>query len=70
MCVGGYIGLSAVLSRAKGTQAKEEALARRAVELDAGNADAHSRLALALLEAAIIRVRASRPSGLWRYVRI
>jgi adenylate cyclase len=49
MFVGGYIGLSAVLSRAKGTQAKEEALARRAVELDAGNADAHSRLALALL---------------------
>jgi adenylate cyclase len=49
MFVGGYIGLSAVLSRAKGTQAREEALARRAVELDAGNADAHSRLALALL---------------------
>jgi class 3 adenylate cyclase len=49
MFVGGYIGLSAVLSRAKGTQAKEEALARRAVELDAGNADAYSRLALALL---------------------
>ncbi|WP_256806894.1 adenylate/guanylate cyclase domain-containing protein [Bradyrhizobium sp. Bra64] len=44
----GYIGLSTVLSRAKGTQVKEEELARRAVALDGGNADAHSRLALAL----------------------
>src|SRR6266700_3441039 len=49
MFVGGYIGLSAVLSRAKGTQSKEEALARRAVALDGGDAEAHSRLALALL---------------------
>src|SRR6266851_1282770 len=48
MFVGGYIGLAAVLSRAKGTQSKEEALARRAVALDSGNAEAHSRLALAL----------------------
>ncbi len=46
---GGYIGLSAVLSRAKGTQGEEEALARRAVALDGGNAEAHARLALALL---------------------
>jgi adenylate cyclase len=44
----GYIGLSAVLSRSKGTQDKEEALARRAIALDGGNAEAHSRLALAL----------------------
>jgi adenylate cyclase len=44
----GYIGLSTVLSRAKGTQAKEEELARCAVALDGGDADAHSRLALAL----------------------
>jgi len=49
MFVGGYIGLAAVLSRAKGTQGKEEALARRAVTLDGGNAEAHSRLALALV---------------------
>jgi adenylate cyclase len=49
MFVGGYIGLSAVLSRAKGTQSREEALARRAVALDGGDAEAHSRLALALL---------------------
>lgn len=49
MFVGGYIGLSAVLSRAKGTQSKEEALARRAVALDGGDAEAHSRLALALV---------------------
>ena len=49
MFVGGYIGLAAVLSRAKGTQSKEEALARRAVALDGGNAEAHSRLALALV---------------------
>jgi adenylate cyclase len=48
MFVGGYIGLSAVLSRAKGTQTREEELARRAVALDSGNAEAHSRLALAL----------------------
>lgn len=48
MFAGGYIGLSAVLSREKGTQAKEEELARRAVALDAGNAEAHARLALAL----------------------
>ncbi len=48
MFVGGYIGLSAVLSRAKGTQIREEELARRAVALDSGNAEAHSRLALAL----------------------
>ncbi len=48
MFAGGYIGLSAVLSRAKGTQAKEEELARRAVSLDSGDAEAHSRLALAL----------------------
>jgi adenylate cyclase len=47
--VGGYIGLAAVLSRAKGTQSKEEALARRAVALDGGDAEAHSRLALALI---------------------
>lgn len=46
---GGYIGLSAVRSRAKGTQIEEEALARRAVALDGGNAEAHARLALALL---------------------
>jgi adenylate cyclase len=49
MFVGGYIGLAAVLSRAKGTQSKEEALARRAVALDGGDAEAHSRLALALV---------------------
>lgn len=49
MFAGGYIGLSAVLSRAKGTQGQEEALARRAVALDGGNAEAHARLALALL---------------------
>jgi len=49
MFVGGSIGLSAVLSRAKGTQSKEEALARRAVALDGGDAEAHSRLALALV---------------------
>jgi adenylate cyclase len=49
MFVGGYIGLAAVLSRAKGTQSKEEALARRAVAVDTGDAEAHSRLALALL---------------------
>ncbi len=49
MFVGGYIGLAAVLSRAKGTQSKEEALARRAVALDGGDAEAHARLALALL---------------------
>jgi adenylate cyclase len=48
MFVGGYVGLSAVLSRAKGTQIREEELARRAVALDSGNAEAHSRLALAL----------------------
>jgi adenylate cyclase len=48
MFAGGYIGLSAVLSRAKGTQIREEELARRAVALDSGNAEAHSRLALAL----------------------
>ena len=48
MFAGGYIGLSAVLSRAKGTQISEEELARRAVALDSGNAEAHSRLALAL----------------------
>jgi len=46
--VGGYIGLSAVLGRAKGTQRKEEELARKAVALDGGDADAHARLALAL----------------------
>jgi adenylate cyclase len=46
---GGYIGRSAVLSRAKGTQADEEALARHAVNVDSGNAEAHARLALALL---------------------
>ena len=49
MFVGGYIGLAAVLSRAKGTQEKEEALARRAVALDSGDAEGHSRLALALV---------------------
>ncbi len=49
MFVGGYIGLSAVFSRAKGTQSKEEAVARRAVALDGGNPEAHSRLALALV---------------------
>jgi adenylate cyclase len=48
MFAGGYIGLSAVLSRAKGTQIREEELARRAVAFDGGNAEAHSRLALAL----------------------
>ena len=37
------------LSRAKGTQSEEEALARRAVALDGSNAEAHARLALALL---------------------
>jgi adenylate cyclase len=49
MFAGGYIGLAAVLSRAKGTQSKEEELARRAVALDGGDPEAHSRLALALL---------------------
>lgn len=46
---GGYLGLSAVLSRSKGTQAREEEMARRAVALDGGNAEAKARLALALL---------------------
>jgi adenylate cyclase len=49
MFAGGYIGMSAVLSRSKGTQSEEEALARRAVALDGGDAEAHARLALALL---------------------
>ncbi len=49
MFAGGYVGLSAALSRAKGTQSEEEALARRAVVLDRSNAEAHARLALALL---------------------
>jgi adenylate cyclase len=49
MFAGGYIGLSAVLARAKGTQAREEEYARRAVAIDGGNAEAHARLALALL---------------------
>ena len=48
MFAGGYIGVSTVLSRAKGTQASEEDYARRAVVLDGGNAEAHARLALAL----------------------
>jgi adenylate cyclase len=48
MFAGGYIGLAAFLSRAKGTQSQEEALARRAVALDGGDAEAHARLALAL----------------------
>jgi adenylate cyclase len=48
MFASGYVGLSAILSRSKGTQDREEALARRAVALDGGNAEAHSRLALAL----------------------
>lgn len=45
---GGFIGLSAVLSRAKGTQAEEERLARHAVNIDGSDAEAHARLALAL----------------------
>lgn len=45
----GHTGLSAALSRAKGTQDAEEREARRAVALDGGDADAHARLALALL---------------------
>ena len=48
MFAGGYIGLAAVLARAKGTQSEEEAMARRAVTLDGGDAEAHARLALAL----------------------
>ena len=48
MFAGGFIGLAAVLARAKGTQSEEEAMARRAVALDAGDAEAHARLALAL----------------------
>ena len=38
-----------MLSRTKGTQSEEEALARRAVALDGGDAEAHARLALALV---------------------
>ncbi|MDB5582674.1 MAG: Adenylate cyclase [Bradyrhizobium sp.] len=49
MFAGGYIGRSAVLARAKGTQGEEEAMARHAVSLDSGNAEAHARLSLALL---------------------
>lgn len=49
MYAGGYTGLSAVLSRAKGTLDEEEALARRAVALDGNDAEAHARLALALV---------------------
>jgi adenylate cyclase len=48
MFASGYIGLSTILSRSKGTQDKEEALARRAVALDGGDAEARARLALAL----------------------
>ena len=44
MFAGGYIGRSAVLARMKGTQQEQEAVA-----LDGGNAEAHARLALALL---------------------
>jgi len=57
MYAGGYIGLSAVLSRAKGTQNEEEALARRAVALDGNDAEAHARLALALV------ARGDRPAA-------
>jgi len=46
---GGFVGLSTVLSRTKGTQPEEQAMARRAVVLDPGNAEAQARLALALL---------------------
>ena len=46
---GGYVGLSAVLSRSKGTQIQEEETARRAVALDGSDAEAHARLGLALL---------------------
>jgi hypothetical protein len=70
MFVGGYIGLSAVLSRAKGTQAREEELARRAVALDSGNAEAHARLALHSTRAEIIRAHGLKPSGRWHSVRI
>ncbi len=49
MFAAGYTGLSAVLSRTKGTQSEEEALARRAVALDGGDAEAHARLALAMV---------------------
>src|SRR5262249_2545194 len=48
MFAGGYIGLSMVLARARGTQSEEEAMARRAVALGAGHAEARARLALAL----------------------
>ena len=46
---GGHIGVSAVLSRSKGTHPAELAAARQAVAVDAGNAEARARLALALL---------------------
>lgn len=46
---GGYLGLSAVLSRSKGTQPQEEEMARKAVALAPGNGEARARLALALL---------------------
>jgi adenylate cyclase len=49
MFAGGYIGLATVLSRSKGTQAREEDMARRAVALENNNAEAHARLSLALL---------------------
>ena len=39
MFAGGYIGLAIVLSRSKGTQAKEEDMARRAVALENNNAE-------------------------------
>jgi adenylate cyclase len=56
MFAGGYTGLAAALSRAglfqtrnlAEAQSEEEALARRAVALDGGDAEARSRLALAL----------------------
>src|SRR5260221_12849150 len=48
MFAGGYIGLSAGLSRSKGRQARKEELARRAVALNGADAEAHARLSLAL----------------------
>jgi adenylate cyclase len=72
---GGYTGLATALHRAgvmfqtrnvAEALSAEEALTRRAVALDGGDAEARSRLAIATTRAAITRGRRPKPCGPWR----
>jgi hypothetical protein len=69
MFVGGYIGLAAVLSRAKGTQSKEKRWRGAQSRSMVATQKPTPALLLRSSRAAIIRAHMPKPNRRWQYVR-